>query len=201
MALPAPLAAFFHDNNDLLLASSLTLALVLLVCVLVLLGRVARLNRLYTRLTRGTSGGNLEEILLEHLDIVRGFADRVAQTETETARLDRRLQGCYQYVGMVRFDAFEDVGGEQSFAVALLDAEQNGIVLSSVYSRNDARVYSKSLVQGRSQHQLSREEQSAIAQALEQARGLRNASAEPALVASGAPSGKGSDRDALGDRR
>jgi hypothetical protein len=69
-------------------------------------------------------------------------------------------------VGLVRYDAFEDVGGQQSFSLAMLDALQNGIILTSVYSRSDVRVYAKAVRQGQPSHPLSEEEQQALRNAL-----------------------------------
>jgi len=69
-------------------------------------------------------------------------------------------------VGLVHYDAFEDVGGQQSFSLAMLDALQNGIILTSVYSRSDVRVYAKAVRQGQPSHPLSEEEQQALRNAL-----------------------------------
>lgn len=167
MALPAPLAALLRDHHEALLGVLLLTTFLLLIAFLLMIARISRLNRLYARLTRGTSGGNLEEILHEFMGTVTDVSRRMAALETAAARLDERQQGCLQRVGIVRFDAFEDVGGKQSFAVAMLDAQRNGIVLSSVYSRSDVRVYAKAIHDGQPSHPLSREE----AQAMERAEG------------------------------
>ena len=58
------------------------------------------------------------------------------------------LTWCVQRVGMARFDAFDDVGGEQSFALALLDANNTGVVVTSLYGRQDCRVYIKGINKG-----------------------------------------------------
>lgn len=165
MALPAPLAAFLRDHHEALLGALLLITFLLLIAFLLTLSRISRLNRLYARLTRGTSGGNLEEILHEFMGTVTDVSRRMAALEAAAARLDERQQGCLQRVGVVRFDAFEDVGGEQSFAVAVLDTQRNGIVLSSVYGRSDMRVYAKAVRNGQPSHPLSREEAMAMAQA------------------------------------
>ena len=68
-------------------------------------------------------------------------------------------------VGLVRYDAFEDVGGGQSFSAALLDEGGNGVVLTSIHGRGESRTYGKAVRGGASEHTLSPEEQQAIAQA------------------------------------
>ena len=73
-----------------------------------------------------------------------------------------------QKIGVVRFNAFDDVGGEQSFALAILDSNKTGVVVSSLYGRQDARLYAKAIVDGQGDRQLSDEERSALDQALAQ---------------------------------
>jgi hypothetical protein len=69
-------------------------------------------------------------------------------------------------VGLVRYDAFEDVGGRLSFSCAMLDDHGNGVVMTSINGRQDTRVYAKPIVDGHSQYNLSVEEEEAIRQAI-----------------------------------
>jgi hypothetical protein len=80
-------------------------------------------------------------------------------------RLAKQQMLCLQKVGFVRFDAFDDVGGEQSFALALLDTNDSGLVVSSIYSRRESRIYAKQVSAGNASHTLSSEEEEAIRQA------------------------------------
>jgi hypothetical protein len=73
---------------------------------------------------------------------------------------------CLKKVGIVRYNAFDDVGGEQSFAVALLDSDANGVVISGLYGRQDSRVYAKAIYKGQGERPLSDEEQQALGKAL-----------------------------------
>lgn len=75
----------------------------------------------------------------------------------------------FQKFALVRFNPFEDTGGDQSFAVALLDGENNGIVISSLHSRSSTRVYAKEVKSGKSsQHQFSKEEKEVVEKAISQ---------------------------------
>ncbi|MGC8667434.1 MAG: DUF4446 family protein [Chthonomonadales bacterium] len=139
------------------------MAMMLIVCLLYL--RVGRLNRLYLRLTRNTSGGNIEEILIGYMDTVRQVEARLARMEERVEELARVQKTCLQRIGVVRFDAFEEVGGKQSFAVVLANAQDDGVVLSSVYSRRDVRIYAKFLHAGKPSHPLTDEEREALDQA------------------------------------
>jgi hypothetical protein len=104
--------------------------------------------------------------------------DRLATTERDlgaaTSRLDHlggrvdrlseQMSRCLQRIGLIRYDAFKEVGGHLSFSVALLDGKQDGVVLSVLNDREGARAYAKPLTAGRSTFTLSEEEERAIAQ-------------------------------------
>jgi hypothetical protein len=79
--------------------------------------------------------------------------------------LEDRMTRAKSQLGLVRYDAFDDVGGAQSFALALYDDRGDGMVLSGIVGRMDSRVYCKPLVNGRSERDLSQEEQRAIREA------------------------------------
>jgi hypothetical protein len=81
-------------------------------------------------------------------------------------RVDKRIDGAVAHSAIVRFDAFEDLGGQQSAAVALLDSARSGVVLSAIQGRDHARIYVKELERGRSTVALSPEEQAAVDRAM-----------------------------------
>src|SRR5438309_7485650 len=110
--------------------------------------RVRRLNRQIQALTRGVDGSNLEEVLTAHLETVAQTVRRMETLEQAVGVLQAQIPNCLQRFHLERYDAFDDVGGEQSFSVALLDARGDGVVLTSVYSRMDVRVYAKSIRNG-----------------------------------------------------
>jgi hypothetical protein len=122
--------------------------------------RVRRLRR--TIRSFGVGGGNLSGSQLEDEDIVRQVADVTKRVED----LELVARVAVQHVGLVRFDAFEDMGGHLSFATALLDADGNGFILTSINGRQETRIYAKPIERGSSRHHLSEEEQEAIRRAL-----------------------------------
>ncbi|HXG24146.1 MAG TPA: DUF4446 family protein [Chthonomonadales bacterium] len=162
-----PLSAFLRGHLETVLGSLLVVTLLTLIGLLATRAQVGRLTRKYERLMRGSSGTDLEQILEDYLGIVTGFTHRVEELERIVRRLGEQQQSCVQRVGLVRFDAFEDVGGEQSFAVVLLDAHRSGVAISSVYSRNEMRVYAKRIHNGKPSHPLTQEEEQAMLQAEE----------------------------------
>lgn len=151
----------------------LSLAVIVLgVAVAALAVWVALLQRSEARLRRrlrrvipaGESG--LDEILdlqVQRADALSTRVDALVRLQQE---LDTALQRSIQRVGVVRFNPFADSGGDQSFAIALLDRIGDGLVISSLHSRADTRVFAKQIANGRSRYPLSDEEQNAIKAAL-----------------------------------
>jgi hypothetical protein len=114
---------------------------------------------------------------IEMDDVLRGLLDgharqmqRLEQAVRALHATDRTqqgsIEGAVRHVGLVRYDAFEDVGGRLSFSCALLDDHGGGVVVTSINGRQDTRVYAKPVAGGRSQYNLSTEEEEAIRQAL-----------------------------------
>lgn len=109
--------------------------------------------------------------------VIEGQARRIQRLEAAVRSLnttDRRqeglIEGAVRHVGLVRYDAFEDVGGRLSFSCALLDDHGTGVVVTSINGRQDTRVYAKPITNGKSGYNLSIEEEEAIARALAEPR-------------------------------
>lgn len=105
--------------------------------------------------------------------ILEGQARSIQRLEAAVRSLngtDRRqeqlIEGAVRHVGLLRYDAFEDVGGRLSFSCALLDDHGSGVVVTSINGRQDTRVYAKPITEGKSRYNLSGEEEDAIRQAL-----------------------------------
>lgn len=143
------------------------LALIVLLAALVgwLAQRLRRLEGHYRMLTAGTDGGSLEAVLEAHVQDVRAAAAKAAEADLLARSLERASRGHLQRVGFLRFNPFRDAGGDQSFAVALADQDGNGLVISSLHSRDVTRVYGKPLAAWQSAYPLTDEEQQAITKA------------------------------------
>jgi hypothetical protein len=113
----------------------------------------------------------MDETLHAILESHAGRIDRLEAAVRSLATTDRRqqleLDGAVRKVGLVRYDAFEDVGGRLSFSCALLDEHGTGVVMTSINGRHDTRMYAKPVSEGQSSYSLSIEEEEAIRQALE----------------------------------
>lgn len=140
--------------------------LVLLALVLALVRRTGRLERRLAGLTRGEEGRSLESILDAHLDKVYSVAGELDELTARSAVLEATQRRAFQRIGLVRFNPFEDTGGNQSFALALLDQHGDGFVMSSLHARTATRVYGKAISRGTSESNLSDEEAEALRLAL-----------------------------------
>jgi hypothetical protein len=131
-----------------------------------LIRRVRRLGRRLESLTRGGDESSLEDVLGSHLDRVRQVVRDVESVSARTASVERELVGTFSRIGLVRFNPFEDTGGNQSFALAMLDGNGDGFVVSSLHARAGTRLYAKSVSGGASDAALSDEEGEALRQAM-----------------------------------
>jgi len=138
---------------------------VLLLAVVWLVRRTARLEARLAGLTRGAEGRSLEAVLDAHLEKVHATARQLDDVAARTAILEAASRKAFSRVGLVRYNPFEETGGNQSFALALLDANGDGWVLSSLHARSGTRVYAKAITAGRSELAVSDEEAAAIRQA------------------------------------
>jgi len=152
-----------------LVAAALAIAVIVLIVVVVMLWRrIAALDRRLAGLTRAGDGRNLESTLHATLDKVGALSTGVEALKSRATVIEAVQKKAVQRTGLVRYNPFEDTGGNQSFAVALLDANGDGVVVSSLHARQNTRVYAKAIAGGRSEAALSEEESEALRNAMAQ---------------------------------
>lgn len=97
---------------------------------------------------------------------VQALEIKLEQTTKELEDFKQEMRRAITKIGIKRFNPFKEIGGDQSFSIALLDEEHNGVVVTSYYGRELNRVYAKPIQGGKSEHELSEEEKGAIEQAI-----------------------------------
>jgi hypothetical protein len=112
--------------------------------------------------TRQAGAENFQEILSQFKDL----KENLEKLSEELERLKRESKFSIQKTGIVRFNPFLEIGGNQSFSIALLDGKNNGLVITSLYTREGNRIYAKPIIEGKSQYLLSKEEKEAIEKAI-----------------------------------
>jgi hypothetical protein len=160
----------FNDAPGIVALAAAGAALIALIWALVLSLRVRKL-RSAQKSVLGESG---ESDLVAHavalqraFEALHGRVEELAEhLDTRMAAAEDRLDGAIAYRALVRYDAYNEMSGHQSTTIALLDADHNGVVLSSIAHRDTARLYCKQVHGGRGEQQLSPEEQEAVRLAL-----------------------------------
>ena len=116
---------------------------------------------------KGKKVMDIEEVVTEQTRIIKELKNDIKKLSDWNEKLQQISNIAITKVGVVRFNPFKDTGGDQSFAVALLDSNDNGLVISSLYSREGTRIYTKPIEAGKSiNYNLSEEEQQAINKAI-----------------------------------
>lgn len=148
-------------NNPYLLGA-IILGLVNLVLLLVLFRLFWRYQKIQKELLAGEDKANLQEMVLRHKKLHATYSKNLKELGIILGEIVERNKLNVQKTGLVRYNPFRDAGGNMSFALALLDGEDNGIVISSLHSREGTRIYAKSIQKGKSEYNLTDEEKEAI---------------------------------------
>lgn len=150
---------------NLVAAAALLVAALALIVGLLAVRRAGKLAAHYEALMTGVDGADLAAALEAYVGRQGAMVVRVDALERRAKVLDGRLHKAIGHVRLLRYSAFDDAGGDQSFALALLDDATDGVVLSGMYSRSGVRVYAKPVQNGLSPYAMTAEEERVIAEA------------------------------------
>ena len=129
--------------------------------------QLSRMKKKYRKMMSGVEGGaNLEKMLMSHVEETRAVVRENSRLDGENKRMDKLLQTAITRIGVVRYAAFEDMGSDLSYSVALLDAHNDGIILSSLFGRDVSRCYVKPIQAGKSTYKLTAEEEQSLQEAM-----------------------------------
>jgi hypothetical protein len=160
------LSSLIMNNLQYVLLGMTVMILLALIVFISINVKLSRMNKRYRTIMKGMEGGNIEQMLLSHIEEVKQALHKVDDLTNDCRQLKINSEKCIQKFGVVRFNAFEDMGSDLSFAIALLDYQNNGVVISSIYSRNESHTYAKPIVSGNSSYFLTEEEKKALGQAM-----------------------------------
>ncbi len=155
-------------KTDNVQISMVALIIILLIGFIILLVRFAKLNKRYNNFMKKLGNGEtLQEDLETYMYRVEKVEKQNAEITNNIKNIENDLTKCLQKIGMVRYNAFKDTGSDLSFALALLDENNNGVVLNGIYSREMSNIYAKPVENGKSSYTLSEEEQQALKKAID----------------------------------
>ena len=160
------LVKFIEAHDAALLLMSMLLILVLLILVICTMVRLSSMNSRYRAMMRGSTKDDLEGMLIQHVRKVEEVEAVNVRILEENELIRQFIRQTLVRVASVRFRAFEDMGGDLSYAVALLDANNDGVIFSSIFAREDSRSYIKPIKNGSSEYPLSDEEKSVLQEAM-----------------------------------
>jgi len=109
---------------------------------------------------------NIEETLKEYMEKINIVKENEREILDNIKEIEQELALCTKKVGLVRYNAFKDTGSDLSFALAMLDGHNNGIILNGIYSREMSNIYAKNIKEGKSTSKLSEEEEQALREAM-----------------------------------
>ena len=145
---------------------TIVLVIAVLVYCVILHIRLGSLKKKYDFFMQGDNGASLERKLSVEVSEVRDAAKGLESLLTEQAAIRNTQSNTIQKIGFIKYNAFENIGNDLSFALTLLDGNNNGICISSIYGRNESRIFSKPIVKGKSLVSLSQEELESLNEAL-----------------------------------
>lgn len=155
--------SFLKDNFYLI---ALIAILLLLAWNVFLQFRVEKTRKRIKIFFKGRKTKDLEEVIAEQVKRMKNMEGDIGKLFKWNEDLQKIADISIQKVGVIRFNPFKDTGGDQSFAIALLDKGNDGLVISSLYSREGTRIYTKPIENGTSSYHLSEEENQAIKKAM-----------------------------------
>lgn len=140
----------------------LAFVLILFIILMITLKSLSNLENKYRKFMRGVDNKNLEDLIIGYLDKIDESKQETEHMKELYENLNLRLKSCVQKVSIVRFRAFEDVGSDLSFSIALLDENNDGVIITGIYGRNESTTYAKPIDRGISRYDLSQEEKQVL---------------------------------------
>ena len=144
------------------------LQVVLIVLLIILNNKYRYLQKSYTTFMKGRNGKSLEKSIFKKFEELEEIADLVNENKEKIKDISKKMEGHYQKAGIVKYDAFHEMGGNLSFALTMLDQNNNGWIFNAMHSREGCYTYIKEIVKGESYIELSEEEQQCLEKAIYQ---------------------------------
>lgn len=161
------ISKYLGFDSDYIIIGLAAAVLVLIILMIINVLQMRRLKKSYKVFMSGKGGKNLEDTLIKRLNQVDELISSNSANEKNIQTLFANMQYTYQKMGLVKYDAFQEMGGKLSFSLAMLDVRNNGFLISAMHTREGCYTYIKEIVDGNSILVLSEEEQKALNQAMD----------------------------------
>ncbi len=147
-------------------AAAVAISIISMIAAFVAIGRYRKVYRLYDSFMRGRDAESLEDLILEEKDRIGKLEEADAANKEVMRTMNRNIRASYQKMGIVHYDAFEGMGGKISFALAILDYTNSGLIINCMHGANGCFLYIKDVDAGTTSVQLGAEEKGALERAL-----------------------------------
>ena len=161
------ISQYIGFDSDYLILGLAGFCIILFILVIVNMVQTSKMKKKYKKFMSGKNAKSLEEILVKRLNQIDSLVDANATNEKNIKKVVNNMKFTFQKVGLVKYDAFNEMGGKLSFSLALLNASNDGFVLNAVHSREGCYTYIKEIIDGNSIIVLAEEEQEALNMAME----------------------------------
>ena len=149
-----------------ILLGLLAFSVILLILIIITFVQIGKFKKKYTKFMLGKDGANLEQDIMTLYEDNKFMKLSIDRNREDIKELSKKHEKAFQKIGLVKYDAFAEMGGKLSFALALLDEQNNGFIINSVHSSDGCYSYTKQVNDGDSQIALSNEERVAVERAV-----------------------------------
>ncbi len=151
---------------DYIILGELAFIFILFIMICISNGRIRKLTKRYESFMHGKTGADLEGIIVSAFSEMDAIKKNDARRMKEFKTMRKNMRSCFRKIGLVKYDAFNQMSGTLSFSLALLNEKNNGIILNCMHSREGCFTYAKEIINGESYVVLSDEEKTALQQAI-----------------------------------
>ncbi len=156
---------FLKEDVSIIIIFVINIAL--FISVIISSARINRINKNTKEFMRKLGDGkDIKEDINKYMERIIDLEAGLSETNTHCNKIENQMKDCVQKVGVVRYNAYKDAGKDLSFAVALLDEKNNGVIFNGIYSREMSNIYAKPIVNGKSKYTLIKEEEQALKKAM-----------------------------------
>ena len=152
--------------------------MILFILTIVNIVQMKKLKKNYRIFMSGKDAKTLEDTLIQRLDQVDSLLESNEENDSNIKVLSKNMQRTYQKMGLIKYDAFHEMGGKLSFSLAMLDMRNNGFIINAMHTREGCYTYIKEIIDGNSVIVLSEEEQEALKRAMDPNGNLNNSDEE-----------------------
>ena len=172
------ISKYLGIDSDYIIIGLCGVLLILFILVIINIVQMKKLKKNYRIFMSGKDAKTLEDTLIQRLDQVDSLLESNEENDRNIKVLSKNMQCTYQKMGLIKYDAFHEMGGKLSFSLAMLDMRNNGFIINAMHTREGCYTYIKEIIYGNSVIVLSEEEQEALKRAMNPNSDLKNSNEE-----------------------